>query len=142
MNVLNARILQETYFDNLVLNSMIAPEYGYEISLGTVESSIGNIREIYFALEGRELRSEREEHNQERECFNLVYPLTFSMPDGTEIVVDHHQDWNEIRQWYEQNPDATERYFQYPVNIIYEDGTIVSIANEENLIQAYEDCGQ
>ena len=64
------------------------------------------------------------------------------MPDGTEIVVDHHQDWNEIRQWYEQNPDATERYFQYPVNIIYEDGTIVSIANEENLIQAYEDCGQ
>ena len=127
-------ILQQSYYDKVILNSMLAPEFGYEISLGMTEAGMGDIAEIYFAIEGRELRSEREDYDQNRECFNLVYPLTFSMPDGTDIIVDHEDDWDEVREWYEQNPDATERYSQYPVDIIY--------GNDPWLGDGYCDSGQ
>ena len=135
-------VLQETYNDNLIVNSMLAPELGYEISLGTTEVSMGDIGEVYFNAEGRELRSEREDYDERRECFDLAYPLTWNMPDGTNITVENENDWEEVRAWYEQNPDADERYIQYPVDIIYEDGTTVSIASEEDLIEAYEQCGE
>ena len=133
--------LQDSYSNNLIIQSMSAPNLGYEISLGSTDDSMGEIDEIYFNTEGRELRSEREDYEERRECFELGYPLNWSMPDGTNITVEDENDWEEVREWYEANPDADERYIQYPVNIIYEDGTSISIASEEDLIQAYEECG-
>ena len=133
--------LQDSYSNNLIIQSMSAPNLGYEISLGSTGDSMGEIDEIYFNSEGRELRSEREDSEERRECFELGYPLNWSMPDGTNITVEDENDWEEVREWYEENPDADQRYIQYPVNIIYEDGTSISIASEEDLIEAYEECG-
>ena len=133
--------LQDSYSNNLIIQSMSVPNLGYEISLGSTDDSMGEIDEIYFNSEGRELRSEREDYEERRECFELGYPLNWSMPDGTNITVEDENDWGEVREWYEENPDADERYIQYPVNIIYQDGTSISIASEEDLIQAYEECG-
>ena len=134
-------ILQNNYSNNLIIQSMLVPDLGYEISLGSTNNSMGEIDEIYFNSEGRELRSEREDYEERRECFELGYPLNWSMPDGTNITVEDENDWEEVREWYEENPDADERYIQYPVNIIYQDGTSISIISEEDLIQAYEECG-
>ncbi len=133
--------LQDSYSNNLIIQSMSAPNLGYEISLGSTDNSMGEIDQIYFNTEGRRLRSEREDYEERRECFELGYPLNWSMPDGTNISVENENDWEEVRAWYEQNPDVDQRYIQYPVNIIYEDGTSISVENEEDLIQAYEECG-
>ena len=133
-------ILQNNYISNIIIQSVYALNLGYEISLGTTDDNMGEIDEIYFNSEGRELRLEREDSEDKRECFELGYPINWSMPDGTNIIVEDEDDWEEVREWYQQNPDAEERYIQYPVNIIYEDGDNISIASEEDLIQAYEDC--
>lgn len=76
-------------------------------------------------------------------CFSLVFPVTFVMPDGlTEIVVESREDYREIKSWYRANPDADERPdLVFPVDIEYEDGTILTVNSEEELQAAKADCG-
>lgn len=75
-------------------------------------------------------------------CFDFVYPISFTMPDGITITVENKDDWGGIKAWYDANPDVKERpQLQYPVNIIFKDGTIKTINNEEELKSAYEECG-
>ena len=132
--------LQDSHSNNLIIQLMLASNLGYEILIGSTNESMGGIDEIYFSTEGRKLRSEREDYKEGIECFELGYPLNWSMPNGTNISVDNENDWDEVRAWYVQNPDADQRYIQYPVNIIFQDGTSISVENEEDLIQAYEEC--
>ena len=76
------------------------------------------------------------------DCFYLVYPLTFIMPDATSITLNDDED-AAIKDWYEVNPDVEEKpQLQYPVDIIYEeDETVtISIANENEMIDAKKEC--
>ena len=74
-------------------------------------------------------------------CFDFVYPISYMMPDGSTITVENEDDWGEIKDWYEANPDVKEKpELQYPVDIIFKDGTIKTINNEEEMKSAYEYC--
>jgi hypothetical protein len=74
-------------------------------------------------------------------CFKFVYPITYTMPDGSIIIIENKDDWNEIKEWYEVNPDVKEKpVLQFPVDIIFKDGTVKNINNEEELKEAYESC--
>jgi len=74
-------------------------------------------------------------------CFRLVYPITFIMQDGSAISMIDKKDWTELKSWYEENPDKEERpALQYPVNIIYRDGSTKTINNDEEMASAKEDC--
>jgi hypothetical protein len=79
-----------------------------------------------------------------KRCFRLVYPVTYILPDGTEVTIQSRNDregWMEIKDWYKEHPDVKKRpALQYPVDIKYKDGTVVTINNEEELIEAKEDC--
>jgi len=87
-----------------------------------------------------------EYEDEGRECFGLVYPVTFIMPDGSSIVVatDDEDGWQEVKNWYDANPESEERpTLQYPVDIIYRtiDGdSTVTINNEEEMEAAKDDC--
>ena len=87
-----------------------------------------------------------EYEDEGRECFGLVYPVTFIMPDGSSIVVatDDENGWQEVKNWYDANPESEERpTLQYPVDIIYRtiDGnSTVTINNEEEMEAAKDDC--
>jgi hypothetical protein len=75
-------------------------------------------------------------------CFDIVFPITFVMPDGTEIRGDSADEIHlAIREWYANNPGTKEKpAMQYPVTIVYEDGTEVEIENEEAMIEAKKAC--
>ena len=81
-----------------------------------------------------------------KECFQLVFPITFTMPDGSIISVtsDDEEGWSDLKDWYEENSDSEERpTLHYPVEIVYEtdDGdSLVTIDNEEEMIAAKQDC--
>ena len=83
---------------------------------------------------------------EERECFELVFPVSYLMPDGTiiEISADDEESWAEYKSWYDDNPESDERpSLQYPVEITYrtEEGTETQIINsEEEMISAKEEC--
>ncbi len=87
-----------------------------------------------------------EYEDEGRECFGLVYPVTFIMPDGLSIVVatDDENGWQEVKDWYDANPESEDRpTLQYPVNIIYRtiDGdSTVTINNEEEMEAAKDEC--
>ena len=87
-----------------------------------------------------------EDEDEGRECFALVYPVTFVMPDGSTITVetDDEAGWQEVKDWYDANPESDERpTLEYPIDIVYEtdagDST-VTINNESEMEAAKDEC--
>lgn len=74
-------------------------------------------------------------------CFTLELPVSFLMPDGTIITVNSDDEFSQIKEWREANPDVEEKHLlQFPVTIIYNDGTAVEIATVEDMQAAKKDC--
>ena len=74
-------------------------------------------------------------------CFVMVFPVTYTMPDGTEITIEKKEDRKLIRSWYEANPGNKEKpILQYPVDIKYKDGTMATINNKQEMRRAKAEC--
>lgn len=78
----------------------------------------------------------------DEDCFDVVYPITYTMPDNTSITGANDEElWTAIKAWYEAHPDVAEKAtLNYPVEIIFEDQTTQAIANEEEMTLAKKDC--
>ena len=124
-----------------------ALQYPVDISFETREGSTTftvtndeDMRNAYVRCGGR--------NDDNRECFELVFPVTYLMPDGSTITVENGEDWDPIKDWYDENPNAEERpELQYPVDIIIEDETLtIDNAEEMNMVKRecweYEDEGR
>ena len=107
--------------------------------------------EIVTVNSEEELRELKQEcwldENDKRECFYLVFPVTYIMPDGSTITVETKDDdagWQLIKNWYDANPDSDERpTLQFPVDITYEteDGdTTFTVNNDEEMIYVKSRC--
>ncbi len=83
-----------------------------------------------------------EKYEGKKECFKLVYPITYIMPDGTKITGNDEEKIGEaMKAWYEAHPDSKEEpSLHCPVEIIFENGTTKSVANEEELEKLEKDC--
>ena len=134
----------------------LAADLGYEVRM-VIEGGIriGDPSDVYFNLNGRELREDNDRDDDDRddddrdddgrdieECFDLVYPVTFVMPDGTEITGDTEEEvFTTIRDWQVNNDDFDEGpELQYPVDIVFEDGSILTVNNDEEMREAYDNC--
>jgi len=85
--------------------------------------------------------SKNEDSKDKTKCFDFVYPIYYTLPDGSTITVESEDDWDGIKNWYETNPGFKEKpELQYPVDIIFEDGTIKTINNEKEMKGVYEYC--
>ena len=73
-------------------------------------------------------------------CFKIEYPITFILDDGSTISMEGPDDWAELKIWHEANPDSERPTLQYPVVIIYHDGTSKTINNDEEMRIAKENC--
>jgi len=122
-----------------------ALQYPVDISFETREGSttltVTNDEEMRGAY-GR-CGSGRDD-DRDRECFELVYPVTYLMPDGSTITVENDEDWDPIKDWYDANPESEERpTLEYPVDIVYETNEgdfTVTINNEEEMEAAKDEC--
>ncbi|GIS70482.1 MAG: hypothetical protein CM1200mP10_00590 [Candidatus Neomarinimicrobiota bacterium] len=50
------------------------------------------------------------------------------MPDGTSITVatDDENGWQEVKNWYDANPESEERpTLEYPIDIVYEKTKVI-----------------
>jgi len=112
---------------------------------------MGEYLQAYFDLDGRELRGDKDskdDHDRSKddkyrkECFKLVYPVTFIMPDGSTIFGDDEIEvGTAIRSWYEANPNTKDKpVLEYPVDIIFRDGSVVTVTSDEDIRGIYARC--
>ncbi|GJM33566.1 MAG: hypothetical protein DHS20C18_25670 [Saprospiraceae bacterium] len=142
-------LLTQDYAESYVEIASLAPELGYEVSMRRgMGTCIGERTEVYFDRNGRELRRHRdrerrrgEEGRDRHECFNLVFPVTFVMSDGAEISGTAEEIRAEIRAWYAANPDTRANpTLQFPVDLVFENGTTTTVSNNEGIRRAYASC--
>jgi len=136
-------VLDNEYSEDILDDSKIAPELGYEIDMMRGRGSrLGEKSQVYFDLKGRELRDRKGRGGKyKEECFDFVYPVTFFMPDGSTITVEDREDWIEIKNWYRANPGLREKpVVQYPVDIKWKDGSIITINSDDEMRRAYATC--
>ena len=76
------------------------------------------------------------------QCFELLYTQTYTMPDGSTFTVENKNNWTDLKEWYAEYPgnNDVKPTLNYPVNIKYKDGNIVTINSEEEMIAAKKDC--
>jgi len=133
------------------VGSQVASGLGYEVELVGNGYRSGDRNEFYFNLEGRKLdpndwgdkRSGWDrEQKEDWQCFDLIFPITFEMPDGSTITVetDDEEGWLDIKTWYDVNQETDERpSIQFPV-VIFFDEEYMTIDNDEELRGAYAEC--
>ena len=118
----------------------------FETEAGNESLTINNEEEMWIAKERCRGYGEGEDWDEEEPCFEFDYPITYLMPDGTElnVIEDTESGWSEVKAWYEANPDSDQKpYLQYPVDIIFETeagNESLTINNEEEMWIAKERC--
>ncbi|NQV16646.1 hypothetical protein HQ531_14380, partial [bacterium] len=143
-------VIGDDYADELTLDAMLAPELGYEVFMGGKVDHVGKRSELYFNLEGRKLKSGNGDKGGKGrgfddkdswKCFELIYPVTFIMPDESSITVESEAGFDALKAWYEVNPGYEAKpQLQYPVQIQFEDAAAVTINNEVEMRNAYRRC--
>ena len=150
-------VVIEDYFEYIDVASRKASGLGYEVALAGRGHRVGSRHEIYFNVGGRKLDPNDwgdkrgwnkdgygREFDSEKDwrCFELVFPITFNMPDGSSVTIesDEESSWDEIKSWYESNPDSEEKpEMQFPVVIFYDNDTYTLNSSDE-LRGAYSRC--
>ena len=150
-------VVIQDYFEYDDVASRKASGLGYEVALAGRGHRIGSRHEIYFNVEGRKLDPndwgdkrgwDKDGYDREFDgekdwrCFNLVFPITFNMPDGSSVIVesDEEGNWDVIKSWYEANPDSEEKpEMEFPILINYENDTYTLNSSDE-LQGAYSRC--
>ena len=133
------------------LGTRYASQLGYEVERIGKGSKSGRRGDAYFNVEGRKLnpndwgkrgRGFGVGEKEDWECFTLIFPVSFNMPDGSLVTVeaDDEESWAGIKAWYETNQDSEERpIMQFPVGILFDEESLV-IDNQEEMRSAYQEC--
>ena len=79
--------------------------------------------------------------DKKEDCFDLAYPLDYTMPYGSVITMNDEKDWDAIKAWYEANPNSKEKFsLVYPVGVVLKDGSSKTIGNEDEMIILKKKC--
>lgn len=92
-----------------------------------------------------ELKELREKCIEERheQCFEFIYPITFIMPDESEILVSDKGDYDAIKAWYEGNPETKERpTLKFPVDVIMPENDTLTINTKEEIEALKDICNK
>ena len=123
------------------------PELQYPVDIVTWENeesvtiTINNEEEMIAAKEEcREMWGQESDGDDGASCYAFVYPISYTMPDGSVIEISTDEDesgWLAIREYYQSNPsEESEPSLQYPVDLIFrtEDGTeTVTVSSDDDL---------
>jgi hypothetical protein len=129
--------------DNVISKVELAIKLGYKVAINTVdESRMEDTSDVYFSIQGRQLDDTREKSRKRRKrCFEFVFPIDFIMPDDSIITLNSKDDWSLIRDWYKNNPDASEKpELIFPVDVTLKDGTVQTLIDVADLREVKQSC--
>lgn len=75
------------------------------------------------------------ERGGKKACFDLVYPLTYTIADETTITGDSREEIKrQIQEWKAENEDVRPKpTLQFPIQVITEDGEVIDVESKEAL---------
>lgn len=135
--------LDDNFSDDGIFTIRFVENLGFEVKLiGEEGSFTTEFNSAFFSVSGRYLEDDRRPNRgRRRSCFRIVYPFSVTMPDNSIITLEEKADRVLIREWYANNPDATEKpNLVYPIEIEYQDGTVESINDRAELLVARAGC--
>jgi hypothetical protein len=80
-------------------------------------------------------------------CFELMFPVTLSLPDGTTAEVDSYDEMTQtFRAFFAANGQLgggrrPHPSFVFPVSVVSQDGELITLNNEEELRRLRLECG-
>ena len=76
------------------------------------------------------------------ECIEVIYPITYTMPDGTTISGEEEAIETDMKAWYVANPTSEEKpTLNYPVDyIVLKTGETETANNDDEMIFAKKNC--
>lgn len=92
---------------------------------------------------GDQKNDETDKVYKDWDCFQLIFPVSVEMPNGTIITGDNQESLNDaIKSWQETHPDFNAKYaFVYPLQITYVDkDELFTINTLEELLAAKKKC--
>ncbi len=86
---------------------------------------------------------EHSRHKEER-CFQLVFPVSVSFPDGNAVMFDSREDLRSgLKAWKADNPTAEERpEFDFPLEVTLDDGNSQTVDSQDALQALKEACSE
>jgi len=82
---------------------------------------------------------------KEKDCFDWLYPITWTLPDGTTLAMEDKDGWEALKEWYENHPDAEAKpALNYPIEVLWYSGEVKSVEDETDLelLKKYCDKGE
>lgn len=80
-------------------------------------------------------------------CFELVFPVSITLPDNTVVEVNSYDELRSTVKAYIQangrpknRPYATNTFFVYPITVITNEGEMVTVNGREELIELRKEC--
>ncbi len=84
-------------------------------------------------------------HDDRDDCFDIVYPVGVSLPDGTTVRAADEEALERIfERWFNANPTSDEEpTLLFPIQVIFDDNDRpIDVATEAELERIYERCEQ
>ncbi len=151
-----ANTIDEIYTEDFASEALLAAALGYEVEMRRERGAlVGEQTQTYFDLNGRELSAENDQmrggkgphgkgdprKGNRRDCFDFGFPITLILPDGTSVTLESNEGWEDVKAWYQANPDSTSRpTFTFPLDITYDGVEYVTITSEVELHDAKDSC--
>ena len=136
--------IEKSYGSDMFLTKKYVSNLGYELTLTELDTYESSMNKIYFNVDGRKLNKKRGSKGgaKQEQCFDLVMPINFTMPDGSIITLQNDEDWKEIKAWYDSNEgyDKQRPALEFPVDLTYEDGNVVTIYSNNEMRSARRKC--
>ena len=87
-------------------------------------------------------KDDRPTDRDKQPCFKVVFPVSIEFPDGSTVEVTDQKQWHlAIKEWKENHPDSDTRpSLQYPVDIEFRGGKIVTLESGEAMARAKRRC--
>lgn len=135
-------VLNEDLADTFVEEVQLAEGLGFKVAVVSDDATFEEATsDVFFTTQGKQLADTNEERRGRSRCFEFVYPIVLIMPDDSSITLNSQEDWSLKKDWYEANPDATERpELVFPVDITLEDGTVQTLIDSDELSEVKDSC--
>ena len=139
-------VIVNNYFDHYAYSAELSTDHGYQVTMGDEYLDYGDIREVYFTKDGRELGArsadDRGKGGHKKRCFRFVFPLSFTFSDGSSHTVNDKDEFRAaLKAQYEATGQKERPAFTYPIQVQFKDREeATTINSDEELKEAFQAC--